>query len=228
MLLAIGHLQQSVKVTVSKNQQLTILHLEIFCLLRLDRNLYTIPRSPASSACCGNKPDYMNEIEYQSILFLFSLDGSKLHLREKGQQRRWPWKGSERQVSTSNAFSPHLRRSHRWVANHFQEMLFSFSSFLSTFNSCRCIEMSLLYEALMTYSCSEAWSESGIGWSGGLWEVCTGHQNPCKVIWSNDKSKSTILFRRYITEYCPVLEGIYTRVLNVSGLEVYNIQCQLW
>ena len=129
VLLAIGHLQQSVKVTVPKNQQLTILHLEIFCLLRLDRNLYTIPRSPASSACCGNKPDYMNEIEYQSILFLFSLDGSKLHLREKGQQRRWPWKGSERQVSTSNAFSPHLRRSHRWVANHFQEMLFSFFFF---------------------------------------------------------------------------------------------------
>jgi len=29
-----------------------------------------------------------------------------------------------------------------------------------------------------------------------------------------------ILARRYITEYCPVLEGIYTRVLNVSGLEV--------
>ena len=215
VLLAIGHLQQSVKVTEPKNQQLTILHLEIFCLLRLDRNLYTIPRSPASSACCGNKPDYMNEIEYQSILFLFSLDGSKLHLREKGQQRRWPWKGSERQVSTSNAFSPHLRRSHRCSAVGSTPLFTG---------------MSLWYDgtALMTYSCSEAWSESCIGWSGGLWEVCAGHQNPCKVIWSNDKSKSTILFRRYITEYCPVLEGIYTRVLNVSGLEVSNIHCQLW
>ena len=29
-----------------------------------------------------------------------------------------------------------------------------------------------------------------------------------------------ILFRRYITEYCPVLEGVYSRGLNVAGLEV--------
>ena len=45
----------------------------------------------------------------------------------------------------------------------------------------------------------------------------------CSII--HDKSKS--MFRRYITEYCPVLEGVYTRVLNVAGLEVSSVYFEI-
>ena len=138
MLLAIGHIQQKVSKWPPKNQRLTILlRSTIFCLLRLDRNLYTIPRSPASSACCGNKPTRMR-LNIRATLFYF-------HWTEASYiwERRWPWKDRERQVSTSNAFSPHLRRNHRWVANPFERHPFFFSSFLSTFKRSRCINSSL-------------------------------------------------------------------------------------
>ena len=39
-------------------------------------------------------------------------------------------------------------------------------------------------------------------------------------------AQQIILVRRYITEYCPVLEGVYSRGLNVAGLEV-TMLCNL-
>ena len=125
-----------------------------------------------------------------------------------------------------------------------RDVFFVFSFFLlSIFKRSYPLNATLVwwYSFQLTYSCSETWTESCINWSGGLWEVSTRHQNPVKVILSTkkimyidyrftlspEKYKSMTLFRRYIPEYCPVLEGIYTRVLNVSGLEVSNIFYQL-
>ena len=43
---------------------------------------------------------------------------------------------------------------------------------------------------------------------------------------SSSSVQQIIFVRRYITEYCPVLEGVYSRGLNVAGLEV-TMLCNL-
>ena len=97
---------------------------------------------------------------------------------------------------------------------------------------------------------SETWLKSCPAGSWRLWQVCTCYQDPHQVSIplstysdssrtgvNNEQSKISynissffaqqiIFVRRYITEYCPVLEGVYSRGLNVAGLEV-TMLCNL-
>ena len=91
------------------------------------------------------------------------------------------------QVNASFCFfspSPPSNKSQVIYQNLFIEMPLLHSPFLKSPQSI-CVSDVIYHHSLinlLTYFCSEARSESCISWSGGLWKVCPGHQNPCKVI----------------------------------------------
>ena len=72
-------------------------------------------------------------------------------------------------------------------------------------------------------------SSPGFSSSNNIYSSRTGVNNEQLKMSNNISSlfaQQIILVRRYITEYCPVLEGVYSRGLNVAGLEV-TMLCNL-